>query len=346
MRRIPISISCCLVAAAILGGCGDSRARRHAPRPRPLSAAPVRVAARVHRRPTLTPGPQALVTAETENRLLIVDLRTGEVKRRISMPAGPQYVVAEPGLAVVSSPNAGAATLLEGDPLRIARVIAGFGTPHITEISPDGQHAYVTDDARGTVTVIDLANARVESTTDVGAGAHHETSSPDQRRLWVALGESARAIVILDTSDTSAPRVIGRFDPGFPVHDLSFSPDGLRVWITSATGPEVAVFRARDHRLLFRVPVGPPPQHIAFDGAYAYLTSGYGNTLEKVAAATGRVIKRTRVPHGSFELDAADGFVATASLLDGKLAIFTPQLRLLHVVTLAPVTRDVAISFP
>jgi hypothetical protein len=34
---------------------------------------------------------------------------------------------------------------------------------------------------------------------------------------------------------------------------------------------DVVVFRASDDHLLFRVPVGPPPQHVAFDGTYAYL---------------------------------------------------------------------------
>jgi DNA-binding beta-propeller fold protein YncE len=347
MRRLPLSLCSFLVAAAMLGGCGGSLVRRPpAPHARTLRPAPVRAAAGLPRRRPLTAGPRALVTAESENRLLIVDLRTGAIKRRIAVPAGPQYVAAEPGLAVVTSPNAGAATLLEGEPLRTSRVLPDFGAPHITEISPDGKHAYVLDDARGTLTVIRLNGARASNTTYVGAGAHHATSSPDQRRLWIALGESARTIVIVDTSDISRPRVIGRFDPGFPAHDLSFAPDGRRVWITSASGPDVTVFRASDRRLLFRVAVGAPPQHIAFDGAYAYLTSGYGSTLEKVAAATGTVIKRTRVPYGSFELDAADGFVATASLLDGKLAIFTPQLKLLHVVRLASATRDVAISYP
>jgi DNA-binding beta-propeller fold protein YncE len=346
MRRLPIPTCCLLIAAAMLGGCGGSRSRPQAPRHQTLRTAPVQVTTRAHPPRTPGAGPQALVTAETENRLLIVDLRTGAVNRRIALPAGPQYVAAQSRLAVVASPNAGAATLLEGRPLHVARVFRGFGAPHITEISPDGKHAYVIDDARGTLTVIRLSDARLASTTYVGAGPHHATSSPDQRRLWVALGESARTIVILDTSDLGHPRVLGRFDPGFAAHDMSFSPDGRRVWISSARGPDVTVFRASDHRVLFRVPVGAPPQHIAFDGAYAYLTSGYGSTLEKVAAGSGRVIKRTTVPYGSFELDAADGFVATSSLLDGKLAIFTSQLRLLHTVSLAPATRDITISYP
>lgn len=151
--------------------------------------------------------------------------------------------------------------------------------------------------------------------------------------------------MILDTSDIDHPRVIGRFAPGFAAHGLSFTPDGRRVWITSAGGPDVAVFRATDHRLLFRVPVGAPPQRIAFDGSYAYLTSGYDSTIEQVTVAGGSVIKRTAVPYGSFELAAADGFVVTSSLLDGKIAIFTRQLELLRVLRVAPATRDVAISY-
>jgi DNA-binding beta-propeller fold protein YncE len=93
--------------------------------------------------------------------------------------------------------------------------------------------------------------------------------SPDQRRLWVALGESANTITILDTSDVDHPRVIGHFAPGFRVHDLSFTPDGRQVWITSATGPDVTAFDSRSGRPLFRVPVGPAPQHIAFTARYA-----------------------------------------------------------------------------
>jgi DNA-binding beta-propeller fold protein YncE len=353
MRRAA-AVPCSLVlAAAALGGCGGARplARAHArPDARTLARAharpDARPPARAHARPDARPDPLAFVTAETENRLLVVDLRTGAVTRRISVPGGPQYVAAEPGVAVVASPNAGAATLLKGAALRPARTFSGFRAPHITEISPDGRYAFVVDDARGTVTVIGLADAHRTSTVYVGAGAHHMTVSPDQRRLWVALGESARTIVIADISDIARPRVLARFNPGFPAHDLSFTPDGRRVWVTSASGPDVAVFGAGDHRRLFRVPVGAPPQHIAFARGYAYLTSGYGSTIEQVATATGKVIKRAAVPYGSFELDAADGYVVTTSLLNGKLAIFTPQLRRLRVLTLAPATRDVAIAYP
>ncbi|HWD74837.1 MAG TPA: hypothetical protein VG371_06830 [Solirubrobacteraceae bacterium] len=292
------------------------------------------------------PRPQELVTDEAQDLLAVVDLRSRTARLFIGLPAGPQYVAAEPGAALVTSPPAGAVTLLKGDPLRVVKVLHGFGAPHVIEITPDRVHAYVTDDARGTLTAIRISDDRVTRTLTVGAQAHHMASSPDQRRLWIALGEQARTIVIVDTAHVEDPRLIGRFDPGFPAHDLAFSPDGRRVWVTSAAGPDVIVLRASDHRALFRVPVGPPPQHIAFAGGDAYLTSGYGSTLERVSAGTGRIIRRTRSPYGSFEVDAAGGFVTTASLLNGRLAIYNRRLKLLRVIKLGPATRDVAISNP
>jgi DNA-binding beta-propeller fold protein YncE len=285
---------------------------------------------------------------------VLVDLDRGRVVKRIAVPAGPEYVAPERGVSAVVSTVARSLTLLEGDPLHVAKVLRGFEAAHITTISPDGEYVYVTDDARGTVTAIRLSDGRVTSTIHVGPGAHHLSFSPDGQRVWVALGESARTIVMLTTCvrtcqptaliNPGRPRVVGRFDPGFRAHDLSFTPDGRQVWISSAVGSDVSVFRASDHRLLFRVPVGPPPQHITFRGDYAYLTSGYGSTIEKVAIATGRALRRATSPYGSFEADAGDGFVVTASLLRGTLAIYTPQLKLLHVLKLAPATRDVAIT--
>jgi DNA-binding beta-propeller fold protein YncE len=218
--------------------------------------------------------------------------------------------------------------------------------PHIPEIAPGGQYGYVTDDARGTVTAIYLGDARVTSTLQVGAGAHHLSFDPLHPRAWVALGESARTIVVLDTKHMGRPRVTGRFDPGFAVHDLSFSPDGERVWVTSATGRDVAVFDAGNRRLEFRVPVGPSPQHVAIQGGSAYLTSGYGGTIEQVDARTGRILHRAKTPYGSFELAADNRYVVVSSLLRGTLAIFTPQLKPLRIVHLAPATREVAISPP
>ena len=302
--------------------------------------------------------PQALVTDEAQNRLLVVDLPSGRIARSVSVPADPEDIATSGngGVVVVVSSSAGKVTILNRDTLKIIKTFGGFEQPHIAAISPDGSYAYITDDALGTLTVIRLSDMKITSTISVGVGAHHLAFSPTERTVWVALGENAQRITTLSTVNRSPgsspvinpaqPHVIGHFTPGFAAHDLGFSPDGRSIWITAATGSDVTAFDARTHHILFRVPVGAGPQHLAFEGPYAYVTSGYGSIIEKVSATTGRVVTRTSSPYGSFELSAADGYVVTTSLLRGTLAIYNPGLKLLRVVRLAPATREVAISRP
>jgi DNA-binding beta-propeller fold protein YncE len=310
--------------------------------------------------PAVLPGPQALVTDEAQNRVLVVDLPSGHLVRWVALPPDPEDIATtgNGGVVVVVSTRSGKVIVLDRATLRRLETFGGFDQPHIVSISPDDQYAYVTDDASGTLTAIRLDDLKVTRTLSVGAGAHHMAFSPDERRVWVALGESARVITVVSTVikpagasssavvDPGRPHVVGHFDPGFLVHDLAFSPDGRQVWITSASGPDVTAFAARTRRAEFRVPVGPPPQHLAFAGAYVYATSGYGSTIERIDAANGRVADRAMSPYGSFELATADGYVATVSLLQGTIAIYTPALKLLRVAHLAPATREVAISRP
>lgn len=56
--------------------------------------------------------------------------------------------------------------------------------------------------------------------------------------------------------------------------------------------------------------------------------------------------KRRRGPDRRTHERIVGGFVTTASLLDGKLAIYTAQLKLVHISKLGPATRNVATSNP
>ena len=336
-----------LTVSALIAACGNSGSHKAA-RTHTTTALAGPAAAEAPRVSPRPPRVQALVTAETENRLLVVDLPSGRVVRRIPVARDPEDLATDGkrGEIVVVSAAAGKITLLGGETLRPLKVLSGFDQPHIAAVAPDGQHAYVTDDARGTLTAIDLANLHVTSTIHVGAGAHHLCFDLKDQTAWVALGESATELVLLSTQDFDRPRVIGRFPPSSPVHDLACSHDSSRVWLTSATGWDVTLVDGFDQGVLFRVPVGPPPQHVVLQGRYAYLTSGYGGIIERLDAATGRVLAKAKSPYGSFELAADGRYVVTSSLLRGTLAIYTPELKLLRVVHLAPATREVALSLP
>jgi DNA-binding beta-propeller fold protein YncE len=294
----------------------------------------------------------ALVTAEQQNELIAVELSSGKVLRRVSLPADPQNVAALTGrarTAVVVSTRTGAVTLLDGRTLKVRKVLGGFAAPHLVAISPFGKWAYVTDDPRGELVVIALGAKRVVNRLFVGTGAHHLSISPGGRRMWIALGERATEIAIVDLSRPTRPRLLRHFSPGFVVHDVTFSPDGRRVWVTSGVGNAVHVLNARSGREVFAVWVGKAPQHVAFSDLgvfanFAFATSGYANRIVKVDARTGRVLKTASTPPGSFNLSTSGGLVVTTSLFEGAVTEFDTNLRRLMSTKVAGASRAVALA--
>jgi DNA-binding beta-propeller fold protein YncE len=291
----------------------------------------------------------ALVTAEGEDDVLAVSLRGGRVIGRVRLAAHPTTVAAgATGPAVAVSPQAGTVTILRPRTLRPIAVLRGFRSPQIAAVAPGGHWALVSDAAAGSVSAIDLDTGRIADRVRVGRGAHHLAISPDGAAAWVALGETARTIVTLDCSDMLRLRVTGRLRPRAAAHDLAFSPSGAAVWVTSAAEPYVTVFDAASGRPLARIPAGAPPQHVAFAGPgipRAYIASGYGSSLEMVDPGSRRVVRRTALPYGSFNLAVAGGVVVTTSLLDGRvteLAAATLRRRMQR--TVAPAARAVAIA--
>jgi DNA-binding beta-propeller fold protein YncE len=292
-------------------------------------------------------SPVALVTAETENEVLAVSLPGGNVLRRVHLHDPQTIAAGAAGPAVVVSPS-GTVTILAWRSLHVLAVLRDFRSPQIAAITPDGKWAYITDGGSGDLSVVSLTKRRVVDRVFVGDGAHHLTIRPDGQRTWVALGERATTIVVLNTARVDRPRVLGSIHPAVSVHDLAFAPDGRTVWMTSDTASHVSVLDARSGRLVATVPTGPPPQHVVFipyGRTRAYISSGYGSSLELVDPRTRRILKRAKVPYGSFNLTTAGDLIATASLLNGEVSEFAgPTLAHWMTVKPAPETRDLAIS--
>ena len=146
--------------------------------------------------------PVALVTAETANEVIAVSLgpQGGRVLRRVHLADPLMIASGTHGPAIVVDPS-GLVTLLAWHTLRPIKVFHSFGTPKVAAVAPDGRFAYVTDERTGKLSVIDLAHRSIVGRVFVGLGAHHLGISPDGRRVWVALGETARTIVRIDTSN-------------------------------------------------------------------------------------------------------------------------------------------------
>ena len=299
--------------------------------------------------PTRRLRPVALVTAEGENEVLAVSVPGGRVIHRVRLPASPTTVAAgSAGPAVVVSPQSGTVTLLSPRTLRPDAILHSFRSPQIAAIAPGGNWALVSDAAAGSVSAVNLNTAQVADRIWVGLGAHHLAISPDGSTVWVALGETARTIVTVDCSQMRHLRVTGRIHPPVAAHDLAFSPSGATVWVTSASEPYVSVLDAASGRRLAQIPAGTPPQHVVFGGPaapHAYLASGYGSTIEMVDPRSDRVVRRTALPYGSFNLAVSGDVLVTTSLLDGHVTeLDAATLHRLIVRAVAPEARSVAIA--
>ena len=283
----------------------------------------------------------ALVTADEDGYVAEVDLAHRHIARRIATLDGPRSIEGRTGAgALVGHATEGAVTLLDGSPLRVRRVLRGFGEPRYAAITPGGAHAFVTDSARGELAVLDLRRGRVVRRLEVGAGARHLTLEPAGRTVWIALGSTAAILVVVDVSDPLAPRVVRRVAPPFGAHDVAFSPSGRRVWVTGGRTASLALYRAAASRPAAVLAAGAAPQHVAFGPDAAYVASGEGRSLTVHALDDGRVRRRAAVPLGSYNVARGAYGVLTPSLGSGALTVLDGAGRVRWAVTIAGAAHD------
>jgi hypothetical protein len=293
-------------------------------------------------------APLALVTADQDGFVAVVDLARRRVARRLATLDGPRSVEARAGAgALVAHATEGAVTLLDGAPLRVRRVVRGFGEPRYAAIAPDRSHAFVTDSAHGELTVVDLPRGRIVRRLEVGAGARHLTLDPAGRTLWIALGSTAAVLVVVDVADPLAPRVVRRIAPPFGAHDVAFSPSGRRVWVTGGRAPSVALYRAAADRPAAVLAADAAPQHVTFGPHAAYVASGAGRSLTVHALGDARVRRRARIPLGSYNVSRASGSggagVLTPSLGSGALTVLDDAGHVRWAVTIAGAAHDACV---
>jgi hypothetical protein len=262
--------------------------------------------------------PVALVTADLEAHVAVVRLTDGRLLRRLALPAGPRSIEGVGRTAVVAHTGGGAVSLVDGPDLKVRRALRGFSAPRYTAAGADGRVAYVTDSARGEVAVVDLVRDRVVHRTDVGGPARHLTAFG--RTLWTSLGNTAQRIAVLDLSEPLRPRLRGHVTPPFLAHDVGFTPRGGRVWVSSGDRGRLAVYDAASRRLVFTLPADAPPQHVTFLAGRAFVTSG-DDALLRVHRLDGRLLRTTRIPSGSYNVQTGWGKILTPSLSQGTLCV-------------------------
>jgi DNA-binding beta-propeller fold protein YncE len=293
---------------------------------------------------SLAGTPMALVTADTESHIAAVDLSSGRIVHRLPTLAGPRSIETVGGsTAVVAHTTGGAVSIVEAAPLRVRDVIRGFKEPRYTAAAADPRHAYVSDSGLGEVVVIDVLRGRVVYRTRVGGPARHLSADPHAGRLWVALGPKAAEVAVLDISEPIRPKLVDKLRPPFLAHDVGFTPDRGHVWVTSGDRGELAVYDAATGKVGSRLAADAPPQHVTFAGGVAYVTSGDDGLLRVHRLRDGRRLRTTKIPVGSYNVQAGWLRILTPSLDRGTLCVVRQDGTLEEQVQVARSSHDACV---
>lgn len=277
--------------------------------------------------------PSAFVTCDFDSRVAVVDLAAFRVLRSIATLPGPRSIELVGRRAVVCHTTVGAVSIL--DERRVVHVLRGFREPRYVAAHPDGVHAFVTDSGRSGVVAIDVVRGVVLGRVALPGWARHITIDAAGKRLWVGLGSAEPRVAVVDAHRL---RHLHTLDAGLAAHDVGHAPDG-RLWITS--GSEGRLRAGSSFH-----PADAAPQHVAFSRRAAYVTSGDSGVFHVQSLRDGRVLRTTRIPVGSYNVQHGHGRVLTPSLSRGTLTVLDDAGALLASVAIASSCHDACFARP
>ena len=282
----------------------------------------------------------AFVTADTEAHVAVVDLVSGTVLRRIPTRPDPFSIERVGDTAVVAHTTVGVVSVLERRTQTVRDTLDGFEEPRYAAAAGDGRHAFVTDSGRVEVATVDVVRGEVVARLRLWQWPRHLSLSRDGRTLWIGLGTASQELAVVDVSSPARPRLRGKVRPGFPAHDVGFAPSG-RAWVTSGAEQTIAVYGEGGFR---RLAADAPPQHVTFLDGRAFVTSGADGTLRVYDEQRLRLLRMTRIPIGSYNVQYAAGRVITPSLDRGTLCVLDRQGRVLERARVAASSHDACLA--
>jgi YVTN family beta-propeller protein len=213
------------------------------------------------------------VTMPRAGKVAVVNADTFKVTERIDAGKNPVRIVSQPDgryLWVGNDAEGGAdsgVTVIDPAARSVAaRIPTGRGH-HEIAFSPDSRHAFVTNRADGTVSVIDVRSLARVKDVPVGEAAISLGYSALSESLYVADGQTGNIAVVDGRSHAVTASIEAR--PG--LGPMKFTEDGRWGFVVNTSDDLVHVIDASTNRIVHNVPVGPRPFQIALSPAFAYV---------------------------------------------------------------------------
>jgi DNA-binding beta-propeller fold protein YncE len=146
------------------------------------------------------------------------------------------------------------------------RYVATGSYPYGAAITPDGRTGLVSNEASGTVSIIDLGSATKLGDVDVGHLTHPEGIAVDRagRTAYVAVANSDRVaeIDVQSRTEIASLSTARAFGHGTTPTALTLTPDGSYLLVAESGADELAVFRTWNGSLAGRIPTAEYPTDV------------------------------------------------------------------------------------
>ena len=213
-------------------------------------------------------GRRAIVTAEEQQAVLIVDIVKGTVRSAINTGQRVSHMVTlspDEKRAYVTNLGSGSLTIVDLEKENVLHTMeTGSGTEGVTTVGTR-QEVWITNRSANTVSVIDPSQNRILETLESSAFPIRAETSPDGRRVAVSNARSSEVTVF----DVESRRQIAKVSTvegskkGMPI-GLTFSDDGRYLFVSNSNLNHIAVIDTGSWTLVNRYPTGATPDGIAY----------------------------------------------------------------------------------
>ncbi len=229
----------------------------------------------------LADGQRAVVTAEANRALLVIDALGGGVL--FAVPTGQEvsHMVAvgpDGRRAFVTNIRSGTLTAVNLEKREvIASVPTGEGAEGVT-VTPDGRWVWVTNRAADTVTVLDAATLDIVATLPAPAFPIRAAATPDGTKVLVTAAKSgdikvfdvasrslARSVVLEVAATETAGRLFGdAFGSSSVPIGIVIAPDGRRAFVAHANADVISVVDLTSWHRVGALHAGKEPDGMGF----------------------------------------------------------------------------------
>jgi YVTN family beta-propeller protein len=229
----------------------------------------------------LPDGRQALVTAEDNRALLLVDVEKGVVEKSFATDQKVSHMV-EVALggtrAFVANIGSGSVSVIDLEKGVIIRTIeTGAGAEGITA-SIDGKEIWVTNRSADTVSVIDAASLEILASIPCASFPIRAKATPDGKHVLVSCARTAD-IAVLDVATRKEvrriPQDLRAVDTGDRLFGDQFGessvpigivvhPNGKRAWVAHTNADVVAEIDLESWKIVRLLEAGREPDGMAY----------------------------------------------------------------------------------